>query len=763
MEKILAFVAALFIVHFLPAQERKLAGIVLDSLADQPIHGATIIMNPGGRITLTDEMGRFVFGNVSNSSNHLVVSAIGFQQKFLAAVNCSQVQSISLNRKQTKLSDIVVTAMSSNPYKALVETDIEMRGVANSQEVLRMIPGLFIGQHQGGGKAEQIFLRGFDADHGSDISIHADGMPVNMVSHAHAKGYADSHFIIPETIERASFNKGPYDVEKGDQATAGYLDFTTINKLATNTIKLEAGEFKTWRGLAMIDLLGNKYKYGKASWYAAGEYSYSNSYFDNPQHFKRFNLFTKFNYKISDRQTLTLSASTFWSSWFASGQIPERALDSGLVTYYGALDPNEGGVTSRTNVNIQLKSSLHSGDLLKNQIYYSFYTFDLHSNFSFYLYDPINGDEIRQREKRNLFGYNGSYSHSGWIGTIKSTTLFGVNLRFDATDNSELSHTRDRYTLLSLQKLGDITELGTGLYMNETLKLNERWTLKAGLRFDYFYYRYNNQFADDLTLKGRGIYKATNHIFSPKIYISYQATPNIQLYYSFGKGFHTNDARVTVTENGKQTLPAAYSTDLGIVYKPFKNLFIQTAAWYTYLQKEYVYAGDGGTVDFSGRTRRYGIDLSTRYQPANHFFLDLDLNFAHGRSMDDAKGLNYIPLTPVWSSSAGISYISKIGWNMSLRYRYLSKRPANEDYSLSCEGYFVNDLVIKYKTQRCEYGIIINNLFNTKWKETQFATVTQLKDEAAGIDGITFTPGTKFAAKLSFSYYFGFKKLQNRE
>jgi outer membrane receptor protein involved in Fe transport len=763
MMKSIIFIIALFINYFLPAQQSNISGIVLDSLTNQPVFGATILLYPGGRTVATDEMGRFLVRNVLPKKTHLAISAIGFEQKNATIFPGSKEQIIPIKRQQTKLSDVVVTSYVANPYRVLAETAIEMRGVANSQEVLRMVPGLFIGQHQGGGKAEQIFLRGFDADHGSDISIHVDGVPVNLVSHAHSKGYADSHFIIPETIERATFNKGPYDADKGDHATAGWLDFSTANTISTNTLKLEAGQFNTYRVLAMIDLLNNNARPGKASWYAASEYNYSNSYFKDPQHFKRFNFFTKFNYKISERQLITVAASTFWSSWFASGQIPERAIDSGLVSFYGALDRNEGGVTSRTNFSIQLKSSLKNGDLIKNQLYYSRYKFDLHSNFTFFLDDPVNGDEIRQREKRNLFGYNGSYAHNGWIGNTKSTLLLGANIRLDVTDNSELSHTRDRYTFLNLQKLGDISELGTSMYVSETLKPTGRWTITGGLRYDHFNYRYNNKFYNDITLKGTGLYKATNQVFSPKVNISFKANNQTQLYLSFGKGFHTNDARVVVSEIHQQTLPAVYSSDLGMLYKPLKNLLIQFAVWYSYLQKEYVYTGDGGTVNFSGSTRRLGSDLSARFQPIKNIFFDLDLNYANGRSLDETKGNNYIPLAPVWSSTAGVNYINKTGWNASLRYRYLSMRPANEDYSLTCEGYFVNDLVIKHKKQRYEYGVIINNLFNVKWKETQFATVTRLKNEPTGIDGIAFTPGTKFAAKLCFSYYFEFKKSQKNK
>jgi outer membrane receptor for monomeric catechols len=315
-------------------------------------------------------------------------------------------------------------------------------------------------------------------------------------------------------------------------------------------------------------------------------------------------------------------------------------------------------------------------------------------------------------------------------------------------------HTVDRYILLNQVKLGNITELGTGFFLNETLRLNEKWHLNAGIRDDAFSYRYENLFSGDTSVPGLGTYMKQNRIVSPKLSVYYQANSKTELYVSLGKGFHTNDARVVVAAPGGQTLPAAYATDLGIIYKPFRNVFLQSAFWYIYLQQEFVYGGDGGTIDFSGKTKRYGVDFSGRYQINSNFFLDLDMNFAHGRSVDAEKGQNYIPLAPVWSSTAGIRYSSKQGLNVSLRYRYLSRRPANADNSLVCQGYFVNDLVMNYRHRNLEYGLIVNNIFNVKWRETQFDTWTRLKNERAPVDGISFTPGTKLAVKLAVSFYF---------
>lgn len=735
------------------AQQKSLSGKIIDSTTHLPVNGLTISLSPGNRSDITDENGQFYFKNRAAAIKSIAVSGVGYQHKIIALADFKNRQIIQINPQQTQLNEVVITAGNLNPYKIISETDIKMRGVSNSQEVLRMVPGLFIGQHQGGGKAEQIFLRGFDNDHGTDINLSVDGMPINMVSHAHGQGYADSHFIIPETIENTTYKKGMYDAEKGDLAVTGFVDFHTADAISQNLVKVEAGQFNTYRVLEMVNLLGEKAKSNNQSWYAASEYRYTDSYFDNSQHFNRFNFFTKYHGKLNENNWLTLTASTLYSKWDASGQIPENAVNDGQIGFYGAIDPKEGGVTSRTNFNAQLLTELHNHDLIKNQFYYSRYKFDLHTNFTFFLVDTVNGDEIRQKEARNLYGYNGNYVHETYLGNIKVTTDVGINTRLDATKNSELSHTVDNFTLLNPVKLGDITELGAGAYFNETFNFNQKLSLNAGLRFDQFYYRYNNKLASDSTLSGIGIYTARNSIISPKLNLFYQVTDQTQFYFFMGKGFHSNDARVVVAEKGLQTLPAAYGSDLGTVFKPAKNLLVNAALWYSYLQKEYVYAGDGGTVDFSGRTQRLGFDFSARYQPVAALYLDADVNYAHGRALDAAKGENYIPLAPVWSSTGGATYYLKNGFNGSFRYRYLAKRPANEDYSLTAVGYFVNDLVLNYTKPKYEIGFTINNLFNVKWKETQFETITRLKNETA-VDGIAFTAGTRFAAVAHVSYFF---------
>lgn len=745
------FVAAAFHAY---TQTGNLSGSVINSKTQQPVEGASVSVVNSSTNTFTDIRGVFTLAGKFDNTSKIIISSVGYAPQIISVEDLKKNNNVFISEQPATLSEVVVVSNAGDHFKSISRTDIAMRGVTNSQEVLRIVPGLFIGQHQGGGKAEQIFLRGFDCDHGTDIALFADGIPVNMVSHAHGQGYADSHFIIPETIESTDFKKGPYYADKGDFATSGFANFNTKNTLSSNVIKTEGGMFNTFRALGMLNLLGPAAIKNKQSWYAAGEYRYTDAYFDNPQHFNRINFFTKYNGKISERSDLSLSASTFYSKWNASGQIPDRAVSEGLIDFYGAINPDEGGNTSRTNLNAQLITSFDNGDYIKNQIWYSHYTFDLNSDFTFFLIDSVNGDEIRQREYRNSAGYNGSWHHNSFWGNTKFSTEAGLNARFDVVKNAELSYTVNRKTITNPVKLGDITELNISPYISETINFDEHFSINAGLRFDQFFFRYNNELNDDATLAGTGLYKATANTISPKLSFYYRVNNNVQFYLNGGRGFHSNDARSAVVVNGAGVLPAAYSSDLGTVFKPAKNVLLNAALWYIFLEQENVYGGDGGSVEFSGRTKRMGFDFSGRYEPVKFLYVDMDVNYAHGRSIDDPKGENYIPLAPVWSSTGGITYTNKNGFNGSLRYRWLADRPANEDYSLTAKGYSITDAVFHYTKSKYELGLTINNIFNTKWKETQFATETRLKNEPVPVNEICFTPGTPFAVTAGVTFFF---------
>jgi outer membrane receptor protein involved in Fe transport len=750
------YIFLLFAVLFLsvPAfsQNKKLIieeGSVINKETKSPVEGATIIFYPGGQVTTTNELGKFSISRNQLNTDSLVISAIGHEKKQVSYEEfTSQNHVIALSEQVIELNSVTVAMSPGEQYKLISKVDIKMRDITNSQEVLRLVPGLFIGQHAGGGKAEQLFLRGFDIDHGTDVNISVDGIPVNMVSHAHGQGYADLHFLVPELIENVSFKKGPYYAEKGNMATAGYVDFRTKNILPANMIKLEAGQFNTYRTVGMVNLLSERMRKKEQHAFIATEYMYTKGYFDNPQNFNRLNIFGKYHGKIGEKNVLSLSASTFSSKWKASGQIPERALQSGLIGYFGAIDPNEGGNTGRANINAQLQTSLGNGNFIKNQVYYTSYDFELYSNFTFFLNNDLDGDQIRQKEKRNLVGYNGSYTHIGYAGDKKLTTDIGAGFRLDKTRNSELSRTKDRDIVTEPIKLGDINELNTGAWLNETIRWNERFSMTAGVRWDVFNVSYKDK------LDNNSLGKANAGIVSPKLNFYYQLNSKTQFYLTAGRGFHSNDTRVVVQTGGKEILPAAYGTDLGIVLKPAPDLLLQAAIWYLKLDQEFVYVGDEGVVEPSGKSRRLGADLSIRYQPVKWLFVDMDANYSNGRAIEENKGENYLPLAPVFTSIGGITYKSSKGLNASLRYRYMGDRPANEDNSVIAKGYFVTDAVVSYERKKFEIGVSVQNLLDVRWKETQFDTESKLQNETIPVSEIHFTPGTPFFLKTHISFFF---------
>src|SRR5690606_19879417 len=247
---------------------------------------------------------------------------------------------------------------------------------------------------------------------------------------------------------------------------------------------------------------------------------------------------------------------------------------------------------------------------------------ELYSNFTFFLNNDIDGDQIRQKEKRNLFGYNGSYTHTSYVGNQKIQTEAGLGFRFDKTKDSELSRTRDRVHTLDRIKLGDINELNSGIWINETIEWTPRFTMNAGIRWDHFNALYRDKLDNGKKLR------ADAGILSPKLNFYYQLSDKTQLYLTSGKGFHSNDTRVMVETGGKDILPAAYGTDLGVVLKPAPELLLQAAVWYLHLDQEFVYVGDEGVVEPGGRSRRMGLDLSARYQPVKWLYIDVDANYS---------------------------------------------------------------------------------------------------------------------------------------
>lgn len=728
-------------------QSFEINGTVLNASDSRPVEGALIRCNDH-RTAVTDKAGKFTLRITSADTLNITASCLGFSpfaQTINQATNSDFI--IQLQPTAFSLKEIEVSSGSSaGSQETVASIDVLLRPVNTSQELLTLVPGLLIAQHAGGGKAEQIFLRGFDSDHGTDFNISVDGMPVNMVSHAHGQGYADFHFVIPETIEKLNVFKGPYNARFGDFSTSGTGEFFTKNYISKNEIKAEAGMFDSYRTAALIKLTDNKnILFSKNEHaYIAGEYVFTNSYFDQKQNFNRYNLFSKYSANINERNFLTLSASTFYAKWDASGQIPERAVDE--IGIYGSIDPSEGGSTSRSNINLTNTTTSKNGAVLKNQVYYVNYFFNLYSNFTFFLNDPVRGDGIAQTDSRDIFGYNVSWQKEYYIGKRSFVFTSGAGTRNDFT-SIKLRHAQSRVIFDTIAS-GNVKQQNSNGYFDFDIRLTKKFSVNPGFRYDYFIFNYDDQITDSLS--GNKSLGRT----SPKLNFQYNFSEKFCLFLKSGIGFHSNDARSVVINNTSNSLPRAYGYEVGSEVKILKNTLIHVAAWSLYLESELIFVGDEGTVETNNPTQRYGIDLSIRTQLSKNLYTDIDFNYNHGRLMNTPEGENFIPLAPPLTTSGGITYKKEKGFNSSLRYRFMQDRPANEINSVTAKGHFLIDATIAYCFKQLQIALSAENLLNTAWNQAQFDTESRLYNESDPVSELHFTPGTPFFLKSTVKLNF---------
>ena len=739
----------------------SIQGKITDNLNSEPLAGAKITIQ---NISVeTDARGVFEINQIPVGNYTLIIEKSGYiNQSIPLSIEANKTEKISITLKINVLSlpeilitaDRALTAASSQVLNAL---DFKLRPINSAQDLLRNIPGVVTAQHAGGGKAEQTFLRGFDCDHGTDIASFVDGIPVNMPSHGHGQGYMDLHFLIPEVVKNAETYKGTYFAELGDFATAGAIKFKTLDRLDNNTLQFQLGGVPSQRtpsfsrGLLMYKLPVAP----KVSSYIASEYISAPAYFDASQNFKRFSIMSKTSFDVGKNGTLRLLLTHFNSKWDASGQIPERAIEKGLIDRFGAIDNNEGGNTGRQNASLTYTQVAYNQSF-EAQAFVSHYNFQLFSNFTLFKEDTINGDMIRQRDNRTIAGLNTKYV----VSNEKNKFTMGAGLRYDDIDNN-LAKAPKR-VIEDFLADARTKEANTFLYAKNEFILSPQLRAELGLRFNYF----NFDVTDRLpTTAEHANYTGTNYQtqIAPKFNLTYSFAKNYKLFLNIGKGFHSNDARSVVQNNRNHSLPNAWGSEIGLQAHPLSSIVVSAVVWGLELGNELVFVGDDGTTADNGASRRYGLDLSVRAKLTNCLFFDADLNLTKGRLLEKTFGAilptdNIIPLAPTLTSTGGLTAQFPLSnghrIESALRYRHVSERAANEANTVRALGYTLVDWTTQYKVQRYMVGLSFENLLNSKWNEAQFDTESRLKNEAAPVSELHFTPGTPFAIKATFSYSF---------
>jgi hypothetical protein len=685
--------------------------------------------------------------------------------------------------EEVVLSTVVVATRPASAASAfsMLDKDFALRPLGGVSDILRVTPGLVVVQHAGGGKGNQYFLRGFDADHGTDLALAIDGVPINMVSHAHGQGFSDTNFIIPEVVERVEISKGPYFVGQGDFATAGAVDLVSRERFERSSVGAgivgSPGHGRAgYRALAIASPLPDD---GKVKATFAAEMGRTNGPFDNPDRWDRYKLFDKLAFQPSATSSLSLTHMSYVGNWNGSGQIPARAVEQGAISRFGSIDPSEGGSSARHQLALQLRVRPSSNSELRALAYAATYRFNLYSNFTLFLRDPVTGDEIEQVDRRVMYGGKVTYRVMRRVGRVSLDTTVGADARSDDI-HQELWNTMERRQLLGVRN-NDVHQSFMGVYLNEEISPARWLRANVGGRADLLGFAVDNRLtAADAAAPRSGVGAA--HQFSPKANLI--VTPldgeraTLDLYLNYGHGFHSNDVRGVFTQPAGTPLARAVGEEVGARARLFGRWDVAAALWRLALDSETVWSGDEGTTAVGDATKRRGVEVETRYQVTPWLAADLALAFTKSRFNADGANGGGLALAPRQTWSGGVAGRRDLGAGQlrgGLRFFGIGDRPATDDGALVAPGFTELDLHLGYRARRFDLALDIENLLNGTFRSAQFATVSRQQNEPAvgaavpagfscgtnarlaagpsngafyGCEGINYTPAYPFTLRI---------------
>jgi len=620
---------------------------------------------------------------------------------------------------------VLVGEARSASEGVISQVDIYKRPVQRPGDILEAVPGLIVTQHSGSGKSNQLYLRGFNLDHGTDFATWIDGMPVNMRSHGHGQGYTDINFLMPEIIEEMSFVKGPYHSEIGDFSSAGGVHIQTIDQLDKKSIKVGLGE----NGFNRILAMGSKKIESEVITGALELQGYNGPWIDITEDVNKVNGFFKFarNNELGKR---SITAMIYDNEWNSADQIPSRAISEGIIDDFGSLDKTLGGSTRRMSL-----SSEYSHDHKTNKVvwrsYIIGYELDLWSNFTYLLDDPVGGDQFKQKDKRTIFG--GSYENL-WVGNTESFTehRFGIDFRHDAVDEVGLYRSREREIMGPIRE-DQVDESSISSFYEMSFDLRSSWRAVLGIRADAFKFKVNSK---DYNLTDDD----SDFILSPKASIAYAFSDNNEMYFSYGNGFHSNDARGVITfrdpiteEKLSPADPLVKSTGFEWGIKALINEQLNTslAVWSLELDSELLFVGDAGNTEANRPSKRWGIEFNNLWSINEIWSLEADFAYSNAKFNDDDLENRSVPgsLKNVASGILSAEYPS--GFFASFSFRYFGEVPLIEDGSIKSEGSTYANLALGWLIDDWQVQLDILNIFDSNDHDIDYFYASRLAGEPA--------------------------------
>ena len=630
----------------------------------------------------------------------------------------------------------------------VTRSQLEARTVYRSGEVLEAVPGLVVSQHSGEGKANQFYLRGFNLDHGTDLRTTVDGMLVNQRSHAHGQGWTDVNFLIPELTNLLEYRKGPFFAAEGDFSSAGAVNVRYANTLAQGIASVGLGQ----NGYARTFLAASP-QLGDGNLLYALELFRNDGPFTVGDDFRKRNAVLRYSQGAQDNGfNLTLMA--YEASWHATDQIPQRAVDAGSLGRFDGVDQTDGGQASRYSLSGEWRRSTERGSSKVNA-YIARTHLDLFSNFTYFLDDPVNGDQFAQPDRRTSMGINASHTWPSTSLGRSSETTVGIQFQNDVIDNELYNSVARQRT--STTRSDHIVQGSFGAYLENTTQWTEKFRTVAGLRADI--YRFDVTSSDTVNSGG-----ASDAMLSPKLNLIFGPWRKTEFYASAGTGFHSNDARGTTISIDPKTgatadkvspLVRSRGLELGIRSELVAGLQSSLSVYQLDLDSELLFVGDAGTTEAGRPSRRIGVEFSNYYKPNRWLTIDADIAFAQARFRDPNPAGDRIPGAVEGVASLALA-VDKLGpYFGALQLRYFGPRPLIEDNSVRSQSTATLNGRIGYKiSPKLKIELEGFNLTDRKDSAIDYYYASRLKGESAAVDDIHFHPIESRSFRLTLTANF---------
>jgi hypothetical protein len=654
------------------------------------------------------------------------------------------------------LDEMVVTGKAENLLSQAATSseghadflEIAQRPLARRSEILEVVPGMVTTQHAGGGKATQYFMRGFNLDHGTDFAVSVERMPINMRSHAHGQGYADLNGLLPELVKSVDYTKGTYTARNGDLSTAGSADFVLWESLPQGIASVEMGEHNYYRML-----LADSFTLGAGTLTLGGEWNTYDGPWERDENFQRWNAFARY-FQGDEENSMSITAMGYGGEWDSSDQIPLRAVQNGSLGLFGNLDDSNGGESQRHSLQFDLKTTKGT-EVTRYSAYGVFYDLDLFSNFTYFLDDPMRGDQFEQQEERVIFGGEivREWQDRQLFGR-EAEFAAGFQTRHDLVNDIGLYKTerRERHNTV---RVDDIYESSYGVFGESTVKWNSWFRTVAGVRADAFYFDVTSDNAANSGDEWSGI-------VSPKLSAIFGPWNETELYVNLGTGFHSNDARGvnnTVDPTTGDPLPGVdplvrtIGGELGVRTQVIPTLTSTLSLWWLDSDSELVYVGDAGLNEAGPGSRRFGIEWTNYWRPCDWVSVDGEIALTHARFRDvgaDDRIPNSIPVM----FSGGIALGHEEGFFGSMRARAFVGRPLEESGDIEGKNTFTLNAQVGYRTKDWEVALECLNLLDREDSDIEYYYPSQLSTEAAPVDDIHFHPAEPRMVRVKMTYRF---------